>query len=628
MKNSLLAFFFLLSMHTLQAQEVVHYWHFNTVTTTVDSVVADFSVEAQAPWLYYQAAYPNVDPANLGYMDDVSGTELNIRMGEVDGEGIRPRNPSDSMELYIQLPTTAYDSIQFSYATHRSGSGMLKQVLSYTTDGQTYQEHPDTVLVTEDWELVSFDFAAITGVSNNPNFAVKIRFYEQNTGGSGNNRIDNMVLEGNSLSNQVTAVLISPDSASLLVTETLQLNATVIPASATNQAVSWSSTQPSVATVDTNGLVTALTSGFTEIIVTTIDGGYTDTCELSVLSPAMLSFEVKSAETGNALSNAWIILNNDTTYTDTDGMASVELMAGLYNYTVEANGYFSTSDNVELTADTSIVVELIEKTAVVHYWHFNNLTPDANVTDAPANYTLLPNNTPVISYLGEGNGYMDDYEPGSMQNAQFGEAEGFALRVRNPSFDRALYIPLPSTDCENIRLSFDVHRSGSGMLQNVLEYTLDGGTSFQQTGMTPDTIDVTEDYVTHIISFTEVAGANNNPDFGVRITWIGNTQQDNGNNRYDNLTMMAATNLNNSLIQEEVTVKVFPNPSKGSFRFENLPANSQVKLINSMGQIILQGNAAMNSSQWEFPADTQNGLYFILIETQHQVSSHAILLQR
>lgn len=80
----------------------------------------------------------------------------------------------------------------------------------------------------------------------------------------------------------VTSVALSQSSASLLQGNTLDLNATVSPSNATNQSVSWSSSNTSVATVNNSGLVSAISAGSATITVTTVDGNKTANCAVTV----------------------------------------------------------------------------------------------------------------------------------------------------------------------------------------------------------------------------------------------------------------------------------------------------------------------------------------------------------
>lgn len=63
---------------------------------------------------------------------------------------------------------------------------------------------------------------------------------------------------------------------------TVKLVPTFTPTSATNQNVTWESSKPEIATIAADGTVTGVAMGETTITVTTIDGGFTATCKVTV----------------------------------------------------------------------------------------------------------------------------------------------------------------------------------------------------------------------------------------------------------------------------------------------------------------------------------------------------------
>lgn len=82
----------------------------------------------------------------------------------------------------------------------------------------------------------------------------------------------------------VTGVNLTPATATLSLTGTTteQLTATVAPVNATNPSVTYVSSAPSIATVSSTGLVTAVAVGSATITVTTVDGSFTDTTVITV----------------------------------------------------------------------------------------------------------------------------------------------------------------------------------------------------------------------------------------------------------------------------------------------------------------------------------------------------------
>ena len=82
----------------------------------------------------------------------------------------------------------------------------------------------------------------------------------------------------------VTSVSLDKTSLELTEGETARLTATVLPETATNRNVTWSSNAPGVATVDSSGKVTAVAPGTATITVTTQDGNHTAACTVTVSS--------------------------------------------------------------------------------------------------------------------------------------------------------------------------------------------------------------------------------------------------------------------------------------------------------------------------------------------------------
>lgn len=79
----------------------------------------------------------------------------------------------------------------------------------------------------------------------------------------------------------VTSVKLNRSALSLKVGETGKLSATVLPASATDKTVAWSSSKPDVASVSSNGTVTAKKAG-TAVITATATNGKSASCTVTV----------------------------------------------------------------------------------------------------------------------------------------------------------------------------------------------------------------------------------------------------------------------------------------------------------------------------------------------------------
>jgi hypothetical protein len=86
-----------------------------------------------------------------------------------------------------------------------------------------------------------------------------------------------------------TSVSLNKTTDTLTVGGTDTLTATVMPANTANKNVTWTSSEPAVATVSSTGLVTAVSAGTATITAKAVDGNLASTCAVTVKSAAAVS---------------------------------------------------------------------------------------------------------------------------------------------------------------------------------------------------------------------------------------------------------------------------------------------------------------------------------------------------
>ena len=109
----------------------------------------------------------------------------------------------------------------------------------------------------------------------------------------------------------ITSIRLNKSSAALAAGDTLALTASIYPNDATDPRYSWSSTNPSVASVNENGVVTALAKGEAEIKAEASDGsGVTASCTISVTTEIITAPDVSNLQSPhpyeNNCSDSWL----------------------------------------------------------------------------------------------------------------------------------------------------------------------------------------------------------------------------------------------------------------------------------------------------------------------------------
>lgn len=247
--NSILlcAFMLILSVAQGQAQsKLVHYWNFNSfdevdsTTATVNvlhPIAADYTTITSRTASILYTKIPTASATFFSYMDGyptvaADNDTINLRMGDTAGIALRPRNPTDSMQLLFYIPTTNYKNIVLTYATYSSsvGSGPLHQVFDYSVDsGATWKTTGLSITTDSAWassfNRVSLNFYGDTLVNNNSKLIFRLKFMGNNSGTSGNNRFDNVTIDADT----ITATTIYIPTAVKNVTANNNISYTLYP---------------------------------------------------------------------------------------------------------------------------------------------------------------------------------------------------------------------------------------------------------------------------------------------------------------------------------------------------------------------------------------------------------------
>ena len=195
--------------------KLIHYWNFNTYylvqyTDTIHGIKADYStIDVNKAQILY-AKEAGTSAVYRTYIDsiNVQPTDydtINARFGAIDGLAMRVRNPSDSMKLMFYIPTTNYRNIKLTYASQSSSvtKGQLHQVFDYSVDsGMTWRTAGLSIPSDSAWLVynrTTVTFTTDTQVNDNAKLVFRITFNGNDTGVKGNNRFDNVTVEGDTV---------------------------------------------------------------------------------------------------------------------------------------------------------------------------------------------------------------------------------------------------------------------------------------------------------------------------------------------------------------------------------------------------------------------------------------------
>lgn len=159
---------------------------------------------------------------------------------------------------------------------------------------------------------------------------------------------------------RVNGVTLSEKEISLSVYESRVLVATVEPYSALNKNVVFRSSDESVAKVSANGRVTAVSRGSAVITVTTLDGGFSDSCTVTVgenMPP--LYFDFSSSSEIQAMGSGYMALTDSVDLARYLRLDSAQADISEVGYKISSGGAYASLSGSVLSFTGNGIVKII-----------------------------------------------------------------------------------------------------------------------------------------------------------------------------------------------------------------------------------------------------------------------------
>jgi len=155
-----------------------------------------------------------------------------------------------------------------------------------------------------------------------------------------------------------TSISISTNELLLEITDSEELTATVLPTYASNE-ISWTSNNTSIATVNSNGIVVAKSEGTALVIATTVVGGLSDTCIITVVDE-IPEYTLTVTTTGSGSVSLDPIGGVYSANTVVTLVATASTGYTFENWTGDLSGTATTS-TITIDADKSVTANFVEE---------------------------------------------------------------------------------------------------------------------------------------------------------------------------------------------------------------------------------------------------------------------------
>jgi hypothetical protein len=266
----------------------------------------------------------------------------------------------------------------------------------------------------------------------------------------------------------VSEITVVPATVKLHLNVTKQLTPNFTPLNVTNKTITWSTSDANVATVSTDGLVTAISGGTATITISSQDGGKTSTSTITVI-PSNLIYQAEDAEFSGSL-----IATNQPGYNGDGFLDYTNPSNDFIKWTVyvPASGNYSLSFKYALATGSrplKLTINGVQQIASIPFPTTGSFATWANYTTNQ--FLEAGNNTITLTAIGSSGGNFDELTiTGNLglNEIKLGQAVRFVHLSPNPLKNGTLRLSTDGfEDDTNIRVKI-TNTTGQKLYENTI----------------------------------------------------------------------------------------------------------------------------------------------------------------
>ena len=220
-----------------------------------------------------------------------------------------------------------------------------------------------------------------------------------------------------------------------------------------------------------------------------------------------------------------------------------------------------------------------------------------------------------------------NYRPDANNFVPFADANVRGIQIRQPfqngNLQNTLKLQFSTLNMTEIKVGMASQTDGAAE-QLIFDYW--NGQTWTNSGLSQSSFPISADYQYIELDFSDIALANNQPNFQVRIRFGGpNMTEDTGKRvHFNNISVDGNYTMSNDTWTQAPSLRYYPNPAQDVLYIASDRTIDHITVGNMMGQTLMQINAQDNQTRLDIQS-LPTGMYLVNVKWGEQTQSFKFL---